>query len=33
MFEEIVRGSIDEILEYFQNNADKIKGEFTLIAY
>ncbi|MCD4705969.1 16S rRNA (cytidine(1402)-2'-O)-methyltransferase [bacterium] len=31
MFEEIVRGEISEILEYFKNK--KIKGEFTVIVY
>lgn len=33
MFEEIVRGSADEILEYYKNNGDKVKGEFVIIAY
>jgi len=33
MFEEIVRGSVSEVLLYFQENSDKIKGEFTIIAY
>lgn len=32
MFEEIVRGKINEILKYFKKN-DKIKGEFTVIIY
>lgn len=31
MFEEIVRGSISDVLEYFQKNPDKIKGEFVII--
>lgn len=31
IFEEIVRGSVEEVLEYFQNNQDKIKGEFAII--
>lgn len=31
MFEEIVRGSIHEVLEYFQKNPGKIKGEFVII--
>ncbi len=31
--EEIVRGDIDEVLDYFENNPDKIKGEFVIIAY
>jgi len=33
MFEEIVRGSVSEVLEYFQKNADKIKGEFIIITH
>lgn len=33
MFEEIIRGSIEEILEYFKNNPEKVKGEFVIIAY
>lgn len=33
MFEEIVRGTAEEILEYFQNNPGKIKGEITIIVY
>lgn len=33
MFEEVVRGSIDESLQYFENNQDKLKGEFVLIIY
>lgn len=33
MFEEIVRGSVSEVLLYFQENSGKIKGEFTIITY
>jgi 16S rRNA (cytidine1402-2'-O)-methyltransferase len=33
MFEEIVRGNPEEILEYFQNNPEKVKGEFVIIVY
>lgn len=33
LFEEIVRGEISEVIQYFQNNPDKIKGEFAIIAY
>jgi len=33
MFEEIVRGSVDEILEYYKANNDKVKGEFVIIVY
>ncbi|MCH8050051.1 16S rRNA (cytidine(1402)-2'-O)-methyltransferase [Patescibacteria group bacterium] len=31
LFEEIVRGSISEVNEYFTQNRDKIKGEFVVI--
>lgn len=30
MFEEVKRGSVDEILEYFETNPDKVKGEFVV---
>jgi len=33
MFEEIVRGSINEVLEYFNKNRDKIRGEIAIIVY
>lgn len=33
MFEEIVRGQVKEILEYFEKNKGKIKGEFVIIVY
>lgn len=33
MFEEIIRGNAEEVLEYFQKNPGKIKGEITIIAY
>lgn len=33
MFEKVVRGSADEILKYYKNNSDKVKGEFVIIAY
>jgi 16S rRNA (cytidine1402-2'-O)-methyltransferase len=33
MFEEIVRGKVSEALLYFQQNSDKIKGEFVIIVY
>ena len=32
MFEEVVRGSIVEVLEYFKQNPSKIKGEFVIVA-
>ena len=31
MFEEILRGSVEEILEYFEKNKGKVKGEFVII--
>jgi 16S rRNA (cytidine1402-2'-O)-methyltransferase len=31
MFEEVVRGSAEEVLEYFQKNPGKVKGEFVII--
>jgi 16S rRNA (cytidine1402-2'-O)-methyltransferase len=33
IFEEIVRGNVDQVLQYFQDNPDKIKGEFVIIVY
>ncbi len=33
IFEEILRGDIDEILLYFKENPSKIKGEFVVIVY
>ena len=33
MFEEIVRGSVTEVLEYFENNPGKVKVEFVIITY
>ena len=33
MFEEIVRGNVSDVLEYFQKNPGKVKGEFTIIIY
>lgn len=33
MFEEIVRGNTEEVLEYFENNKDKVKGEIVIIVY
>ena len=33
MFEEIVRGTVSEVLEYFQQNPGKVKGEFVIIVY
>jgi 16S rRNA (cytidine1402-2'-O)-methyltransferase len=31
MFEEVVRGNVQEVLEYFRNHPEKIKGEFTIV--
>lgn len=33
MFEETVRGTIEEVLQYFAENQSKIKGEFVIIVY
>ena len=33
MFEEVVRGTVAEILEYFGSNPGKVKGEFVVIAH
>lgn len=33
MFEEVVRGSIEEVLEYFIQNTGKVKGEFVIVVY
>ena len=32
MFEQVKRGTIDEIMEYFTEHQDKVKGEFVIIA-
>ncbi len=33
MFEETVRGTVAEVLDYFQKNPGKVKGEFVIIVY
>lgn len=33
MFEEVVRGSVAELLTYLQSDPNKTKGEFVIIAY
>lgn len=33
MFEEVQRGTVGEVIEYFNEHPDKIKGEFVLITY
>lgn len=33
MFEEVVRGTPEEVSEYFKNNPDKVRGEFVVVVY
>lgn len=33
MFEEVVRGNVEEVKTYFGEHPEKVKGEFTLIVY
>jgi 16S rRNA (cytidine1402-2'-O)-methyltransferase len=33
MFEQIVRGDCDEVVAYFKDHPDKLKGEFAVIVY
>jgi len=33
MFEEVVRGNVSEVLEYFTKNPSKIKGEFVIVVH
>lgn len=33
MYEEILRGGVNEILEFFSRNKEKVKGEFVVIVY
>ena len=33
MFEQVVRGTVAEVLEYYKNSPSKIKGEFVVIVY
>lgn len=33
MFEEIVRGNVEEVLKYFEKNKGKIKGEFVIVVH
>lgn len=33
MFEETVRGKVEDVLKYFNENPGKVKGEFTIIVY
>ncbi|MEI6420526.1 MAG: 16S rRNA (cytidine(1402)-2'-O)-methyltransferase [bacterium] len=31
MFEQVVRGSAEEVLKYFEDNKDKVRGEFVVL--
>ena len=33
MFEEIVRGTVAEVVDYYQSNQSKVKGEFVVLVY
>jgi 16S rRNA (cytidine1402-2'-O)-methyltransferase len=33
MFEEVVKGSPEEVLAYFIKNTDKVRGEFVVVVY
>ena len=33
MFEQVLRGSIEDILKYFNDNPTKVKGEYVIIVY
>jgi len=33
MYEEVIRGDVNEVIEYFENNTDKVKGEFAIVVY
>jgi 16S rRNA (cytidine1402-2'-O)-methyltransferase len=33
MFEEVVRGQVSEVLDYFKDNKDKARGEIVIIVY
>lgn len=33
MHEQVVRGNVGEVLKYFEESPDKIRGEFVIIAY
>lgn len=33
MFEEIIRGTAEEVLQYFREHPDKVRGEFVIIVY
>ncbi|MEI7480377.1 MAG: SAM-dependent methyltransferase, partial [bacterium] len=31
MFEQVVRGTAEEVLKYFEDNKDKVRGEFVVL--
>jgi len=33
MFEEVVRGTVSEVLEYFAQHEDKVRGEFVVVVH
>jgi len=33
IYEEVVSGTPDELLEFFKSNPDKVRGEFVVIVY
>jgi 16S rRNA (cytidine1402-2'-O)-methyltransferase len=33
MFEQVIKGSPEEVLSYFTKNADKVRGEFVVVVY
>lgn len=33
MFEEVVRGTVSEVLDYFRDNKDKVRGEIVIIIH
>lgn len=33
MFEEVIRGSVEDALSYYQSNQSKVKGEFVIIVH
>jgi 16S rRNA (cytidine1402-2'-O)-methyltransferase len=33
MFEEIVRGEVEEVEKYYEENGDKVKGEIVVLVW
>jgi 16S rRNA (cytidine1402-2'-O)-methyltransferase len=33
MFEEIVRGEVEEVEKYYEENGDKVKGEIVVLVF